>query len=171
MKKGFWAIPKSFAKRRDLSVRAKLVAGVLWSMRNSKSEALPSRSYLAEALGASVTTVDRGIKELVAKAGLKVRRRGFGKSNSYSIPDWQECSEMIPQEASKSTSLEVGKVKTQEASTATTIIDNINKYNTKVDAKKSSTRDVFEYFKNRVRVNILSSKVFYTLTSWSILKV
>jgi hypothetical protein len=71
MKKGFWAIPKSIAKRKDLSLKAKLIAGILWSMRDSKSEAFPSRSYLAGALGASITAVDRGIKELVAKAGLR----------------------------------------------------------------------------------------------------
>jgi len=28
--KGFWTIPKSIAKRKDLSFRAKLVAGIMW---------------------------------------------------------------------------------------------------------------------------------------------
>jgi hypothetical protein len=151
MKKGFWAIPKSIAKRKDLSLKAKLIAGILWSMRDSKSEAFPSRSYLAGASGASVTAVDRGIKELVAKAGLRVKRRGFGKSNCYSIPNWLDSSEMTTQEKSESTSLEDAKVETHETSKATTIIDNINKYITKVYDKGSSVRDVFEYFRNKVR--------------------
>ncbi|MGQ9469957.1 MAG: hypothetical protein ACUVTD_09120 [Nitrososphaerales archaeon] len=82
---------------------------------------------MSEALGTSIIPIDRGIKELLAKTGLKVKRRGFGKSNCYSIPNWQDSSKM--------TSLEDAKLTTHESSEATTIIDNINKYNTKVDAK------------------------------------
>jgi DNA-binding transcriptional regulator YhcF (GntR family) len=149
MREGFWAIPKSIAKRKDLSLKAKLIAGVLWSMKNSNLEAFPSRSYLAEALGASLATIDRAVKELVAKTGLRVKRRGFGKSNCYHIPNWQESSEMITQEASKMTNPENTKLKTHEPSGVTTIIDNSNKYNTKVDAKASSI-DVIEYFRKRV---------------------
>jgi hypothetical protein len=152
--KGFWAIPQQIAKRKDLSLKAKLVAGVLWSMKNFNSEAFPSRSYLAEALGTSLATIDRAIKELAAKTGLKVKRRGFGKSNCYYIPNWQESSEMITQEASGLTNLENTKLKTHESSEVTTIIDNsnryFNKYNTKVDAKASPI-DIIEYFRGRVR--------------------
>jgi len=129
--KGFWAIPQQIAKRKDLSLKAKLIAGVLWSMKNSNSEAFPSRGYLAEALGTSLTTIDRAVKELIAKAGLKVKRRGFGKSNCYSIPDWQESSEVINQEASKMITLEDAKLKAHEPPKVMTIIDNSNKYNTK----------------------------------------
>ena len=56
--KGFWAIPQQIAKRKDLSFKAKLLAGVLWSMKNSNSEAFPSRGYLAEALGCLLYTSD-----------------------------------------------------------------------------------------------------------------
>jgi len=154
MRESFWMIPKSIAKRKDLSLKAKLIAGVLWSMKNSNSEAFPSRGYLSEALGTSLTTIDRAVKELVTKAGLKVRRRGFGKSNCYLIPSWQESSGMITQEASGMTNLEDTKLKTHEKTKMTTIIDNSNrysnKYNTKVDAKASSI-DVIEYFKRRVK--------------------
>ena len=148
--KGFWAIPQQIAKRKDLSLKAKLIAGVLWSMKNSNSEAFPSRSYLAEALGVSIATIDRAVKELVAKTGLKVKRRGFGKSNCYHVPNWQESSEMISQEALRMTNLENTKLKAHEQLKVTTIIDNSNKYNTKVDAKASSI-DVIEYFKRRVK--------------------
>jgi DNA-binding transcriptional regulator YhcF (GntR family) len=148
--KGFWAIPQQIAKRKDLSLKAKLLAGVLWSMKDSNLEAFPSRSYLAKALGTSLATIDRAVKELVAKTGLKVKRRGFGKSNCYHIPNWQESLEMVTQEASKMTNLENTKLKTHEQSKVTTIIDNSNKYNTKVDAKASPI-DVIEYFKRRVR--------------------
>jgi hypothetical protein len=152
--KGFWAIPQQIAKRKDLSLKAKLLAGVLWSMKNSNLEAFPSRGYLAEALGTSLTTVDRAVKELVAKAGLRIKRRGFGKSNCYFIPNWLESSEMITQEASGLTNLEDAKLKTHEETRMTTIINNSNrysnKYNTKVDAKASPI-DVIDYFKRRVK--------------------
>jgi hypothetical protein len=152
--KGFWAIPQQIAKRRDLSFKAKLLAGVLWSMKNSNLEAFPSRGYLAEALGTSLTTVDRAVKELVAKAGLRIKRRGFGKSNCYFIPNWLESSEMITQESSGLTNLEDTRLKTHEETRMTTIIDNSNrysnKYNTKVDAKASPI-DVIDYFKRRVK--------------------
>jgi hypothetical protein len=152
--KGFWAIPQQIAKRKDLSLKAKLLAGVLWSMKDSNSEAFPSRGYLSEALGTSLATIDRAVKELITKAGLKVKRRGFGKSNCYLIPIWQESSGMITQEASGLTNLEDTKLKTHEGTRMMNIIDNsnkyFNKYNTKVDVEASPI-DVVEYFKRRVR--------------------
>jgi hypothetical protein len=72
--KGFWAVPQQIAKRRDLSLKAKLLAGVLWSMKDSNLEAFPSRGYLAEVLGTSLATIDRAVKELVAKTGLNLER-------------------------------------------------------------------------------------------------
>jgi DNA-binding transcriptional regulator YhcF (GntR family) len=152
--KKFWAIPQEIAKRKDLSLKAKLLAGVLWSMKNSNLEAFPSRGYLAEALGTSLSTIDRALKELVAKTGLRIKRRGFGKSNCYHIPNWQESSEMITQEASELTNLEDTRLKSHESSGVTTIIDNsnkyFNKYNTKVDAKASPI-DVIDYYKRKVK--------------------
>jgi biotin operon repressor len=154
MREGFWAVPKSIAKRKDLSLKAKLIAGVLWSMRNSNSEAFPSRGYLAEALGTSLTTIDRAVKELVTKTGLKVERRGSGKSNCYHIPNWQESSEMSNQEESGVTTLEDTRLKTHKSSMVTSIIDNSNKYfnrySTIVDAKASPI-DVIDYFKRKVK--------------------
>jgi biotin operon repressor len=153
MKEGFWAIPKSIAKRKDLSLKAKLIAGVLWSMRNSDSEAFPSENYLAEALGTSVKTIKRGIRELMEKAGLKVRRRGYGKSNCYTIPSWQGTT-LTHQEGTVFTNHEGKVLSHHEGTRLTTIIDNsnkyFNKYNTKVDAKASPI-DVVEYFKKRVK--------------------
>jgi hypothetical protein len=153
MREGFWMIPKSIAKRKDLSLKAKLIAGVLWSMRNSVSEAFPSEGYLAEALGTSVKTIKRGIRELMEKAGLKVRRRGYGKSNCYTIPSWQGTT-LADQEGTAFTNHEGKVLSHHEGTRVTTIIDNsnkyFNKYNTKVDAK-ASPLDVIEYFKRRVR--------------------
>jgi hypothetical protein len=153
MREGFWAIPKSIAKRKDLSLKAKLIAGVLWSMRNSNSEAFPSEGYLAEVLGTSMKTIKRGIKELMEKADLKVRRRGYGKSNCYMVPSWQGTT-LTHQEGTAFTNHEGKTLSHHEGIGVATIIDNsnkyFNKYNTKVDAKASPI-DVIEYFKKRVR--------------------
>jgi signal transduction protein with GAF and PtsI domain len=148
--KGFWAIPQQIAKRRDLSFKAKLLAGILWSMKDSNSEAFPSKNYLAEALGTSVKTVDRGIKELVEKVGLNVKRRGFGKSNCYHIPNWQQTA-LTNQDKTTFTNHEQTKLTAHEEAKLTPIIDNSNKYNTKVDDKKSSALDVIEYFRRKVK--------------------
>jgi DNA-binding transcriptional regulator YhcF (GntR family) len=150
MEKGFWAVPKSVAKRKDLSLKAKLVAGILWSMRGSDSEVFPSRSYMAEALGTSTTTIDRGIRELREKAGLMVKRRGFGKSNCYLVPDWLESSEMTTLENSKLTALEEKRLTNHERARVKSIINNINIY-TNVDDKESSVKEVFSYFRERVK--------------------
>jgi hypothetical protein len=152
MREGFWAIPKSIAKRKDLSLKAKLIAGVLWSMRNSNSEAFPSEGYLAEALGTSVKTIKRGIRELIEKTELKVRRRGYGKSNCYTIPSWQGTT-LTHQEGTTFTNHEGKALSHHDGTGMTTIIDNSNRYSnkyTKVDAEASSI-DVIDYFKRRVK--------------------
>jgi DNA-binding transcriptional regulator YhcF (GntR family) len=150
MEKGFWAVPKSIAKRKDLSLKAKLVAGILWSMKDSDSEVFPSRSYMAKVLGSSITTIDRGIRELREKAGLVVKRRGFGKSNRYLIPDWLESSEVITQDNSKVTTLEKKGLTNHEEAKVRSIMDNINIY-TNVDDKESSVKEVFSHFRERVK--------------------
>jgi hypothetical protein len=153
MREGFWMIPKSIAKKKDLSPKAKLIAGVLWSMKNSNSEAFPSEDYLAEALGTSVKTIKRGIRELKEKAGLKVRRRGYGKSNCYTVPNWHGTT-LTDQDGTAFTNHEGKVLSLHEGAGMTTIIDNsnkyFNKYNTKVDAK-ASPLDVIDYFKKRIK--------------------
>jgi hypothetical protein len=143
--KGFWAIPKSIAKRKDLSYRAKLVAAILWTGKNSDFEAFPSRRYMAEALGVSTDTIDRGIRELKEKAGLKAVRKGLRKNNCYYFPDWDSDS-------AKLSTLESAELPTQDSATMPTpIVRNNNKDNTFVDDKGSSALDVIEYFKSKVK--------------------
>lgn len=145
MEKGFWAIPKSIAKRKDLSYRSKLVAGVLWTRKNSNFQAFPSREYMAEVLGISTKTIDRGIKELKEKAGLKVERKGLRRNNRYFFPDWDgHTSELSP---SKKTT-----VSAQEPSRLSTpIVRERKKDNTVVDEKPSSVKEIFSYFASKVR--------------------
>lgn len=168
MERGFWAVPKSIANRKDLSYKAKLIAGILWSMRASKSGAFPSRNYMAKALGVSTATIDRGLKELKEKARLRVKRRGFGRTNCYHIPDWTESSKMNTSEKAEKSTLEETELNNVEKATETTIIDNhnrnINNKHTKVDDEKSSSvKEIFQYFRSKVR----KTKGFDPEISWA----
>lgn len=137
----FWAIPKSIAKRKDLSLKAKLVASILWTRKNADFIAFPSREYMAKSLGISIPSVDRAIKELKEKAGLKIERRGLRKTNLYHFPDW--LSDEIVSDSSK--------LITQDSSgMMTPIIRDSNVRNNKLD-DESSLKDIFSYFKKRVK--------------------
>ncbi|MFZ6016827.1 MAG: helix-turn-helix domain-containing protein [Nitrospirota bacterium] len=146
MNKGFWAIPKSISKREDLSFKAKLIAGVLWTRKNSDFQAFPSRRYMAEALGTSIKTIDRGIKELKEKALLEVKREGLGRNNRYYFPDWDSSD--FPGMSSP----EWRGLSTQERTgVSTPIVRDYIKDNTFVDDKTSSVKEVFSYFKDKVK--------------------
>jgi len=132
--RGFWAIPKSIAKRKDLSFKAKLVAGILWTRKNSDFEVFPSRKYMVEVLGVSKDTVDRAIKELKEKAGLKVERKGLRRNNRYCIPDWEAAELRFPESATLQTQI---------------VRDNIER-NTVVDAKASFIPIILNYFRELV---------------------
>ncbi|HID71542.1 MAG TPA: helix-turn-helix domain-containing protein [Thermoplasmata archaeon] len=145
MEKGFWAIPKSIAKRRDLSYRAKLVSGILWTRKNSDFQAFPSRNYIAKALGVSTKTVDRGIRELKEKVGLKVERKGFGRNNRYYFPDWDE-----PEHPEVSLS-DKTDVSTQDSSRVSSpIVRDNKKDNTFVEESSSPVKEIFHYFREVV---------------------
>jgi hypothetical protein len=99
-----------------------------------------------------VKTIKRGIRELMEKAELKVRRRGYGKSNCYIVPSWQGTT-LTHQEGTTFTNHEGKALSHHDGTGMTTIIDNSNRYSnkyTKVDAK-ASPLDVIDYFKRRVK--------------------
>lgn len=142
--KGFWAIPKLIACKKDLSLKAKLIAGILWTRKNADFMAFPSREYMSKALGISIPSVDRAIKELKEKAGLKIERRGLRKTNLYYFPDWDELSELIVSESST--------LMSQESSGLMTPIVRDNKVrNTIVDEESSLIKDIFSFFKRKVK--------------------
>jgi hypothetical protein len=153
MEKGFWAIPKSIARRKDLSFKAKLIGGILWTRKNSDFEAFPSRKYMAEALGISTKTVDRGIKELKEKAGLKVKRKGLRRNNRYFFPDWDSPELSLSEKTTLST---------QESSTLSTPIVRDNKKDITVVGEDSPIREIISFFKEQVR----KTKGFDPEISW-----
>ncbi|OQX56223.1 MAG: hypothetical protein B5M53_02530 [Candidatus Cloacimonas sp. 4484_209] len=157
MEKGFWAIPKSIAKRKDLGFRAKLVAGVLWSMRDSESISYPSRKYIAKVLGISVKTVDRAIKELKEKAGLKIKRSGLGKNNRYLLADWSNFSDLSTSEKTRMTSLNKAK------GSDPIVIDNGNIYTVVDDKSSSPVKSIVSYFIWKVK----KTKGYFPEVNWA----
>lgn len=157
MEKGFWAVPKSIARRKDLCPRTKLVAGILWTRKDPQFKAFPSRRYIALALGVSVKTVDRAIKELKTKAGLKVKRKGLGKNNRYYLPNWD--SKFPKSRDSDSSTLSTKK----PTHMPTPIVRDNSKDNTVVEEKPSSIKEIFSYFRSKVR----KTKGFDPEISWA----
>ena len=80
----FWAIPKDLFGR-GLSQGAILVYGVLFTRKNGDNIAWPSQTYIAEMLGVAPRTVRKHVAELVDASLLETKRRGFGKSNVYTL--------------------------------------------------------------------------------------
>jgi DNA-binding transcriptional regulator YhcF (GntR family) len=158
MEKGFWAVPKSIAKSKDLSLRAKLVAGILWTRKNSDFQAFPSRNYMAQALGISTKTVDRGIEELKEKANLTVERKGLKRNNRYFLPDWDkdESPELSTSEKTSLSNQELPELPTP-------IVRESNKDNTVVESNDSSVKEIFSYFASKVEV----TKGFDPEISWA----
>ena len=142
MEKGFWAVPKSIAIRKDLSFRAKLIAGILWTRKNSDYQAFPSRHYMADALGVSTDTIDRGIKELKEKTGLKVKRLGLKKNNRYFFPEWDSAEMQKP---------DSGVLPSQDSASLPTPIVRDNKKDITVVDENSSVKDIISFFKNKVK--------------------
>jgi len=145
MEKGFWAVPKSIAKRDDLGCRAKLIAGILWSMRDQNLVSFPSRNFIAKSLGISTKTVDRALKELKDKAGLRVKREGLRRNNRYFLPDWDNSLDLSLLEKTPLGSLEKTKMSNP------IVIDNSNIYTVVDDQKSSTVKSIISYFVRRVR--------------------
>jgi len=76
---------------------------------------------MADALGISTKTIDRGIREFKEKVGLRVERKGLRRNNRYYFPDWdgRESPEMSPSDKTH--------VSTQESTTVSNPIVRDNK--------------------------------------------
>lgn len=145
MEKGFWAVPKSIAKKNDLSFRAKLIAGILWTRKNSDFQAFPSWRYMAEVLSVSTDTVDRGIKELKEKAGLRVKREGLRRNNRYLLPDWNsESAEWQEPDSARESNQDSAKQPIP-------IVRDNKKDITVVDEQSSSVKDIISFYKTKVK--------------------
>jgi DNA-binding Lrp family transcriptional regulator len=86
MRKGeFWAIPKEILAIKEVSLEARVLFGVLWTMRNGENLAWPGQRRLAQILGVSPRSVIRYIKELEGKGLLIRQRKGLRRTNRYQL--------------------------------------------------------------------------------------
>ena len=80
---GFTQIPNHLLNSKDLSAVAKIVYAKLLSYAWDNNRVFPGQERMAEDIGSSKSTVNRGIQELEDKGWLVIQRRGQGKTNVY----------------------------------------------------------------------------------------
>ena len=80
---GFTQVPNHLLNNKDLSAVAKLVYAKLLSYAWNNNLVFPGQETMAEDIGSSKSTVNRGIQELEEKGWLNIQRRGQGKTNLY----------------------------------------------------------------------------------------
>jgi hypothetical protein len=113
MEKGFWAVPKLIANNADLTFKAKMIAGILWTRKNADFQAFPSRKYMAE-----------------------FQRAGLRRNNRYSFHYWDpESAELLNPDSAT--------VPTQESATVQSpIVRDNKKDNTVVDEGSSKVKEI-----------------------------
>jgi DNA-binding MarR family transcriptional regulator len=80
---GFTQVPNLLLNTKDLSAVAKLVYAKLLSYAWHNNRVFPGQETMAEDIGSSRSTINRGIQELEARGWLQIQRRGQGKTNVY----------------------------------------------------------------------------------------
>jgi len=80
---GFTQIPNCLLNNAALSFVAKVVYSKLLSYAWNNNRVFPGQDTMAEDIGTSQPTINRGIKELEEHGWLEVQRRGQGKTNVY----------------------------------------------------------------------------------------
>lgn len=82
---GFTQVPNMLLNSANLSAVAKLVYAKLLSYAWHNNRVFPGQERLAEEIGLSKSTVNRGIQELDRKGWIGVERRGQGQTNVYTL--------------------------------------------------------------------------------------
>ena len=80
---GFTQVPNLLLNSKDLSPIAKLAYAKLLSYAWHNNLVFPGQETMADDIGSSKSTVNRGIQELEEKGWLNIQRRGQGKTNLY----------------------------------------------------------------------------------------
>jgi hypothetical protein len=89
LKESFTQIPNTILRRPELSAGAKLTYMVLLSYAWQQDSCFPGQSTLATDLGAGQRSVIRYLRELQQAGLLRVKRRGLGKTNLYTLARWE----------------------------------------------------------------------------------
>jgi hypothetical protein len=82
---GFTQVPNSLLKSTDLSVGAKLTYAMLLHYAWQNDFCFPGQDRLAKDIGIGLRSSNRYIKELEARAYVRILRRGLGRVNIYEL--------------------------------------------------------------------------------------
>lgn len=80
---GFTQVPNFLLRDPTVSANAKVVYSMLLSYAWNNDKVFPGQERLAEEIGSTRSTVNRGIMELEKSGWLTIERRGQGKTNLY----------------------------------------------------------------------------------------
>src|ERR671938_519303 len=80
---GFTQVPNFLLRDPKVSANAKVVYSMLLSYAWNNDKVFPGQERLAEEIGSTRSTVNRGIIELEKNSWLEIQRRGQGKTNMY----------------------------------------------------------------------------------------
>ncbi len=80
---GFTQVPNYLLNNTTLTMVAKVVYAKLLSYAWHNNMVFPGQETMAQEIGSSKSTINRGIQELEDEGWLEIRRRGQGKTNVY----------------------------------------------------------------------------------------
>ena len=81
-------VPNTILRHPELSAGAKLCYAMLLSYAHYENACFPGQARLAKDIGGGVRSVARYLSELQKFRLLKVKRRGLGKTNLYTLAKW-----------------------------------------------------------------------------------
>lgn len=86
MRVEFWAIPKEIMAIPGLSIEARMVYGILFTMVNGENSAWPGQKKLASIIGCSERSIRRYVEDLERVGLITVKRKlGLKRTNRYSL--------------------------------------------------------------------------------------
>jgi hypothetical protein len=80
---GFTQVPNILLRNAALSATAKVVYAMLLSYAWYNDRVFPGQERMAQDMGSTKSTVNRGVLELQKAGWLDIERRGQGKTNLY----------------------------------------------------------------------------------------
>lgn len=81
----FWAIPKWIFAKKELSLEARILYGILFTRANGENVAWPGQESLADTLGVSKRSIIRYVQELEKHDLIEAKRTGLNRTNRYII--------------------------------------------------------------------------------------
>lgn len=90
MKQEFWAIPKAIFSKREISLEARVLYGILFTRANGENVAWPGQKNLAETMGIGERSVRRYLDELKQHDLIESERLGMKRTNRYFLINEKE---------------------------------------------------------------------------------